>query len=384
MVTIPGRIPIQISPIFWFLILFIGWVNSNEVSHIALWAIVAFFSVLIHEYGHALTALFFGQKAQIQLVALGGLTLRSGNKLSAWKEFIIVLNGPLAGFGLFAISYLVLHQIGENRGLLSYFFMISMYANLFWTILNLLPIHPLDGGKLISIVLQGLFGIKGLQFSLLLSCLLGLGMSLLFFLSHSLLMGSLFLMMVFEGYQAWRASLGMTSQDHNEELKALLKESEVSLQKEDLELAQQQLEQIRELSKQGIIYETASEYLAALLSRRQQYEEAYHVLLPLKKGLSADAVLLLHQLAYCNRDWKEVVAIGDRAYQLRSNYETAVLNAIGYAALGQEMPSIGWLQCAVRDGISNLQDLVRIPEFHSIRLLPAFQEFLERNRHGQT
>ncbi|MCE2982169.1 MAG: M50 family metallopeptidase, partial [Parachlamydia sp.] len=97
MIYIPGKIPIRIFPFFWLLIVMIGWLNTQSIPETAIWAAVIFISVLIHEFGHALTAVAFGQEAEISLVGLGGLTKREGPTLAKWKDFIIVLNGPLAG-----------------------------------------------------------------------------------------------------------------------------------------------------------------------------------------------------------------------------------------------------------------------------------------------
>src|SRR3546814_18959362 len=66
------------------------WLSSGTVGGTLVWTVIVFLSVLIHEYGHALTAVAFGQRARIELVALGGVTQRSGTKLNLWKEFIIV------------------------------------------------------------------------------------------------------------------------------------------------------------------------------------------------------------------------------------------------------------------------------------------------------
>ena len=161
MISIPGRIPILISPFFWFLIVMLGWLNSGSILGTAIWAAVILVSVLVHEYGHALTALLFGQEAEISLVGLGGLTKRLGPKLDRWKEFLIVLNGPMAGFALFFLSYFLLTVIPPQKTLLVYAFEVALNVNLFWTVLNLLPVFPLDGGHLLKIILESVLGIRG-------------------------------------------------------------------------------------------------------------------------------------------------------------------------------------------------------------------------------
>lgn len=380
MLTIPGRIPIHIHPLFGFLVILISWMNSNTFLGVVLWSSVIFISVLLHEFGHALTASYFGQKSQIHLVALGGITQRQGPKLKLWQEFLIVLNGPLTGIILFLLSYASLEFLAkklDTQSVLYYFLEITMYANIFWTIVNLLPVHPLDGGRLFSIVMEAIFGPKGGTAALLLSSLLALAVSLLFFAVQAFLGGALFLMFAFESYRSWKASLAMTKEDHNQELQLQLIEAESDLRSGREALAVEKLQTIRQISKKGVIYVTASEHLATLLSRQGHIEQAYQMLLSIKDYLSPDAVRLLHQLAYQNNDWNQVVAVGDQAYQVNPGYDRALVNSYAYAALGKVHPSIGWLSCAIRDGLPNPQEVLRKHEYNGIRLAPEFLE-LER------
>jgi hypothetical protein len=81
MLVIRGPIPVSIHPLFWGLAALIGWINSQSLMGMLVWMGIIFVSVLIHEFGHALTAVAIRQKANIQLVAMGGLTTFDGPKL---------------------------------------------------------------------------------------------------------------------------------------------------------------------------------------------------------------------------------------------------------------------------------------------------------------
>ena len=143
MITIPGTIPIRIHPLFWLLAVLIGWLSSNTVQGTVLWTFVIFFSVMFHEFGHALTALAFGQKPNIDLVATGGLTTRSGPPLKLWQEFLVILNGPLAGFILYGILFAIYESLNTSKHpILDRLFQIGLFVNLVWTIINLLPFSP--------------------------------------------------------------------------------------------------------------------------------------------------------------------------------------------------------------------------------------------------
>ena len=60
-----------------------------------IWVFVIFISILVHEFGHALTACYFGQKPRIELVAFGGLTypgkqeIENAPDLIAWADDVL-------------------------------------------------------------------------------------------------------------------------------------------------------------------------------------------------------------------------------------------------------------------------------------------------------
>ena len=165
MITIPGRISISIHPFFWLFAALIGWMNSQSFFGTLIWIGIIFISVLFHEFGHALSAVFFRQTARIQLVALGGVTTFNGPKLKFWQQFLIVLNGPLAGLLLFFLASLALQLPLPLR--FSELIAAIRIVNLFWSFANLLPVLPLDGGQLLRITLEGFFGVKGYKASLI-------------------------------------------------------------------------------------------------------------------------------------------------------------------------------------------------------------------------
>lgn len=175
MLKIPGKIPVYIHPFFWILCAALGWIITNTLSGMVVLGAMVFFSVLFHEYGHALTALAFGHPSTITLFGLGGVTERKGQtQLKTWQECLIIFNGPLAGFILVCIFYYAYRYLRTTGGdpFFVYFFSVGYQINLFWTVLNLFPVHPLDGGKLVSLIMQRFFGIRGLKMALFSACFL--------------------------------------------------------------------------------------------------------------------------------------------------------------------------------------------------------------------
>lgn len=372
------RIPVTIHPIFWIIALLIGWFNSMSIVGAIVWAVVIFISVLFHEYGHAWTAVAFGQTPRIDLLGFGGLTTRSGPKLKLWKEFLIVLNGPCAGLLLFAIAYSIKSWMGlKGSGILPFGFKIATYVNLVWTLLNLLPILPLDGGRLMSIMLEGMLGLKGVRLSYLFSIVIAGALSILLFVNQVFLGGALFMLLAFESYRSWQATSTMSIEDHNVDLQNMLKKAENRLQNGNKQEAKDLLDEIREQTKSGVIYVVATERLAEMSYDNGHYKETYELLSPIQNKISMPTLKFLHQAAYKIGEWKEAIALGDKVFQSYPTYETALLNALCYALIGEDRPAVGWLQCSVREGLPNLKEILQRREFDHIRDKLSFQNFLK-------
>lgn len=367
MITIPGRIPIRIYPIFWIFALLISAINSETPFQFFSWFFVIFASIIIHEMGHALTAIGFGQKAHIDLLGFGGLTHRHGKPLSPWKDFFIVLNGPMAGIVLCLASlYMLTLPINYSQNGL---FMLNLffYANLFWTGVNLIPVYPLDGGHLLRIPLESLFGLNGVRVAFFISLVLSVAVGIFFFAYNFLLGGVLFMMLTYENYKAWRLSLDTTPADKSEPLQQLFRDAQNDFHHDRTAEAVGKLEKVRQSASGGMIYMGATILLADINLKQGKAQGAYDLLDPLRSKLPADGLRLLQDAAYRSRQWGEAIAVGTLAYQAEPLYETAVLNAMGHAQLGEAQAAVGWLKCAVRDGLPQLNDILRHHDFDSIR-----------------
>lgn len=373
MITFGRTLPITIYPAFWLMAVLLGWLNSNSIVGMAIWVPVIFVSVLIHELGHALTARAFGQDASIDLVALGGLTKRTETqRLPLHKEFLIVLNGPLAGLGLFALAYYTLKIIGRRDEYLTYAFLVAINVNLFWTIVNLLPIQPLDGGKLFSIMMEAIFGFRGVKIALFLSIALAGVLALVCFLFQLVLAGAFFMIFAFESYRAWKSTLPMVEGDTNEELHAKMQQVQRYIEQGRLADAESLARHLRSGTGSGVLHTQASELLALSLGRQNQLQEAYDLLQKSKSHLSDQGVMLLHQLAFRLELWREAADLGTQAFQIAPTPEIAVLNARAYAHLGLLEPTVGWLRAARRAGMSDLCEVLEHPDFEVFRRDPDF------------
>jgi stage IV sporulation protein FB len=383
MITIPGKIPVVIHPLFWLIAFFIGWMWTLTLVGALLSVLVILGSVLFHEFGHALTAILFGQKTRIELAAFGGFTYREGRKLKLWEEFLVVLNGPIAGFILFLIAYTLYRTFKIENPILLLVVKFTFVANLFWTIINLVPVLPLDGGHLMSIILESIFGFKGVKIAIIAGIAIAVAISIFFFILGYFLIGALFLILTFESFRSLRYYKIFTEKDRDTDLQALMKDADADFQGGKSTQALEKLEKVRDRTKEGILYTMATEEMAQIYRNQERYEEGYKLLLPIQKTLAGESLALFHFLAYMNSDFQMVTEVSNKCFQDNPSYDTALINALAYGALARSEPAIGWLECALREGLPSIANAVKREEFDPIRQDPQFLAFQQTHLGSQ-
>lgn len=376
MIRIPGRIPIAISPFFWLTAGIIGWINSHSFYGMLFWIGIIFFSILIHELGHALTALFFGQNPRIELVAFGGATYPDGKKLSPLREFIVVLNGPIFGLMIFFAATFLL-KLGLFTSPLTIALLQTVrIVNLFWTILNLLPVIPLDGGQLVRIACEAFFGVKGWRYSIITSIVCASIFCLLFFFLGGILIALLFFLFAFQSFDLLRKTRSLSESDRDEGKKQEMAQIERMLLNGETDLAASHLEALRGEIKKGMIYLLATQYLAGIKFKEGKYEEVYDLLKPSQSELSLEALLLLHKSAYEVTDYPLVVKLAGSCYQKSHDPKIALLTAEACAGLKQVQASIGWLSAAIDEGGWDFNEILQKNTFDAIRHEHTFKHFV--------
>ncbi len=380
MITIPGRIPIIIHPLFWLVAFFIGWVWTMSLTWALLCVVVILFSVIFHELGHALTAMLFKQKTRIELAAFGGFTYREGRKLKLWEEFVVVLDGPLAGFLLFLIAFFVYKNVAITTPWLLFVVKFTFFANLFWTVINLVPVLPLDGGHLLSIVLEAIFGFKGVKIAIITGLVIAVGISIFFFAIGMFLVGALFLILTFESFRSLRYYKIFSEQDRDSDLQEMLKSADADFHAGQSEQALGKLEEVRTRTQKGILYTVATQEMAEIYRNQERYEEAYTLLQPLRKTLSGENLATFHFLAYMTHDYKTVTEVANKCFQDNPSPDTALINALAYGALSHAEPAIGWLECSMREGLTSVKEALSREEFDPIRQDPKFHAFSEAHQ----
>lgn len=372
---LPGRIPVTISPFFWVVAALIGFVYTLNLMGTLIWIVIIFISVLFHEYGHALTSLFFGQRPRIALVPFGGVTYPEGPKLKLWKEFIVVLNGPIFGFILFLIATVLLQVPLLKQPVLALALRWLQIINLFWTVLNLLPVMPLDGGQLLRIVLEGIFGAKGLKYTLLASMVISVGFSLTFFLLGAFLIGAIFFLFAFQNFETWRRMRSIAEPDRREDLRMQLEQADQALKSGNTSSAIAILHGIRNQTNEGMIYRMATDTLAKIKFEEGDINEAYDLLCSIKGELEVDSKLVLHEAAFDQKDWKLVLELGGECFQYEPSKELALRTSMAAAQLGDGTSAVGWLKASQKEGLENLAEIAEDKRFDPIRETESWKSF---------
>lgn len=376
MIRIPGPIPITITPMFWVLAALIGFFSSGSLMGTLIWIGIIFVSVLFHEFGHALTARLFGLKPRIELVAFGGVTYHEGTVRGFWKQFFIVFDGPLFGFILFILASILVQIPALGQGMVGAILHTLQFVNLFWTVLNLLPVMPLDGGNLLRVTLEAIFGAKGFRYTLLTSTVLAVGFSLVAFLFQAFLVGAIFFLFAFQSYDLWKKTRHFTEKDRSDATKRAFEQAERELLQGRKKEAMEIFERIRQETKEGMLYTLSTQYLAYLKAENGLTREAYDLLKPLQAELSEESLGVLHQVAFAEKDYRLVSELSGSCYRMAPGPEAALRNAMASASLGLVEAAIGWLQTALQEGVQNLSEIVRESAFDPIRADPQFQQFV--------
>ena len=154
----PFGIPVYISP-YWFLIagVFI-LLYSNSLQQAvhgsmryvvaAVFVVLLYASVLVHELSHCLVARAFGLPVRrVLLYPLGGFSEIEKEAPTPAREFLVAAAGPVISLVLAAAGYGLSRLVPAGTGhvLVNQL----MWANLLVGLFNLLPGLPLDGGRML-------------------------------------------------------------------------------------------------------------------------------------------------------------------------------------------------------------------------------------------
>jgi Zn-dependent protease len=190
------RIPVRVHPWFWIVTLLFGFKTLQDnpgprgFFYLGMWVVLMFVSILVHELGHVCTGKIFGSDGHILLYGLGGLAIGSSDLPGRWQRIAVMAAGPIAGFLLMLAFLPISWGVDDNLALAIMRSVIGLHGplvhadtpdwfielarqliwfNLFWGLVNLLPLWPLDGGQISRELCTGYLAGNGMRVSLIIS-----------------------------------------------------------------------------------------------------------------------------------------------------------------------------------------------------------------------
>jgi stage IV sporulation protein FB len=179
--------PVRVHPLFWLMALIVGFGFSDGVGIGLIFGVgVVFVSILVHELGHAIMFRRYGSDCHIVLHGFGGLAIPGQEEgPSSWgfnskwsqsrqptlqEQIVISFAGPAAGFILAGLTIVAVQVTGGHFDIerqfgipypqpalagaladnMHLFLLVRalLYVNIWWGVMNLLPVYPLDGGQI--------------------------------------------------------------------------------------------------------------------------------------------------------------------------------------------------------------------------------------------
>jgi Zn-dependent protease len=437
------RIPIKIEPQFYVLSVFLALVGSRSLPLIIEWAVVVLVSVLVHELGHALTARAFGLEPQIRLYQMGGLTSWTTEKdLSPLKHLAVSLAGPAMGFVLGGLVLIVGKPSTIPSSVADVIYFDLLWINLGWSIFNLLPILPMDGGQVLVTLETWLRKRNDGYVSHVLSLLAALALAVAAFKWGSLWIGFLGIYFSYlNGSVLWKHFQSF----RDRKLRKSLEEARAAIDRNELDAAMEILSHVTARAsssdvKQHALYMTIVVYVrqekfslattelrrytvlfggdyyleAALHFFQGEMAEALpnlktlfenqpgeHIGIMLCKALigikdvPAALELCAHPAlaevrwgltvevqsgAFDHGDFKFCVAAGMAAWDQKADPKVAYNLACAFARDSNPSEALLWTEKAIDAGFDDEQALRADPDLEAIRSLPEFNTLLEKFR----
>ena len=179
---------VRVHPLFWLVSVLLNFrlLQAGRIDLLVIWIVCVFVSILVHEFGHVMMGRVFGSNAHIILFSFGGLAVGSTRGLQRWQRVLVLFAGPGAGFVLFAVVLAGGLVVGTRSlpPILEMAFWDLVGINLFWGLINLLPVWPLDGGQISGEVLTAFSPRNGFRTALQISIVVASAIALLAFVQY--------------------------------------------------------------------------------------------------------------------------------------------------------------------------------------------------------
>lgn len=233
--TILG-VPVRILPWHWLTMAFLGGGfslrSTDMLPLLLLFMIAGFISILCHEMAHALVGRHYGGgSAQVTLSWFGGYTEYYNNRhRTRFGRLAAIAAGCAANmlivllcliflfihlrmdiphflqsgitfifYGQYSGFYMAQNNLADSSLILPYGFLGSlMWTSFWWGLLNLMPIYPLDGGKILD------HFAKSHKTTYMTGLILGAALGLLGFMYNQIFIGAFMIFFAYENFKLYK------------------------------------------------------------------------------------------------------------------------------------------------------------------------------------
>ena len=241
---------VRVSPYFWLANALLGWELAQALDGIGreaspgpgmlllLWIAGVFVSILVHELGHVWAMRYYGIRASIVLYHFGGLAvpestmsyLSFSRGTRRENQMVISAAGPGAEFALAIVLLLLIRLAGYHLRFpipyldrvlpladggtpissfpLEAFLFFVILPSVYWALMNLLPVYPLDGGHIARDICLRISPQDGVRTSLILSVITGAAVAAYAVTKNDFFLAIMFGMLAVSSFQVLQAYSG--------------------------------------------------------------------------------------------------------------------------------------------------------------------------------
>ncbi|CAN5324640.1 hypothetical protein BH23ACT9_BH23ACT9_07650 [soil metagenome] len=406
-----GDIPVKVDPTFWIIMGLFGFSRAStqggfDIVLVIEWVAMVFVGILVHELGHAVAFRAYGRPPSVVLYAMGGLTSARGG-LTPGRRLVTTLAGPGVGFavgglalaaratGVWDLPRLEGFSVGQLLGesafaafgdyrLSELIFLDLLFINIGWGVLNLIPLHPLDGGQSVEALL-GLMRVKRAE---LITSVLGVVVAAAgAWFAVQISQVFLVLIMLFLGLMNLRRVGALLRPQAPQTPVGSAQAFSPELQR-TLELAEQALRQDRpgeavELLRQEHAYRPSTEstrvYLA-VLARTRRYDDIEEVLAGGTGHIDHATLTAVAGSLVSGGRYEAGLRAAEAAWNADASgdWTHAVTAAAARAGLRDVDGAVRWLLTAADHGWTDRRRLESDPIFAEVRTDPRMADILAR------
>jgi len=158
--TGPFGVRVDVGQSLAMLVLFIVVLSGGDLVGSLIFATMLVLAIFLHEFGHAWACIVQGVPVRRVMLFGGGGFCEPARSTTRYQSELIIAMGPIVNLALWALCSIAVKMIWSAEALpseamrqfASYLYMFG-FLNLSLFIFNLIPVQPLDGGKLLHLLL---------------------------------------------------------------------------------------------------------------------------------------------------------------------------------------------------------------------------------------